>query len=247
MIDLNADLGEGMSGDDDLLGIVTSVNVACGGHAGDRGTMQRTVARASSRRVAIGAHPSYPDREEFGRRRMTIPSAALRDSLSEQIAALAAIAGEEGTQVRYLKPHGALYHAVLDDDEHAGALVAAAAEHSLPLLLAPQAHQRTVGALAEARGVRIYGEGFADRGYDDEGFLLPRQRPGAVVSRPEDALAQALELARGRVRTHSGAQLPMTVRSICVHGDTPGAIELARSIRAGLARAKVDIRAWSEP
>lgn len=247
MIDLNADLGEGMGSDDDLLGIVTSANIACGGHAGDRGSMRRTVAHARSRRVAIGAHPSYPDREEFGRRKLTIAGSALQESLTEQIGALAAIAGEEGARVRYLKPHGALYHAVLDDDEHAEALVTAAAEHALPLLLAPQARERTIGALARMTGVKIYSEGFADRGYDDEGFLLPRQRPGAVFSRVDDALAQALDLARGTVRTHSGAQLPMLVRSICVHGDTPGAISLARSIRAGLSNAEVDVRAWSEP
>src|SRR5699024_5500965 len=213
MIDLNADLGEGMAGDDDLLGIVTSANIACGGHIGDHDSMQRAVAGATGASVAIGAHPSYPDRDGFGRRPFTIAGAALQSALIDQIGTLAAVAEGEGTRVRYIKPHGALYHAVLRDEAHASALISAAAAHGLPLLLAPQARDRFVGVLAQQRGVALYSEGFADRGYDADGLLLARHEPGSVLTDVNEAVAQALDLAGGTVRTGAGIKVPIAVRS----------------------------------
>lgn len=247
MIDLNADLGEGMGGEEDILAIVTSANIACGGHAGSRRTMRETAERAGAAGVAIGAHPSYPDREGFGRRRVTMPVSALRESLAEQVGALREITAEAGHAVRYVKPHGALYHDALEDGDPAAALVDVAAAHRLPLLLAPQARFAPIWELAHARGIEIYAEGFADRTYRADGRLLARSEPGALIQDPERAAAQALQLARGAVATLDGKMLDMSVRSLCVHSDTPGALNVARAVRAGLTAAQVPIRAWSLP
>lgn len=247
MIDLNADVGEGMGSDDALLGLVTSVNIACGGHAGTRAQMREVIERAGQQRVAIGAHPSYPDREGFGRRPMALSRAALHETIGQQVADLIDEASAAGDTVRYIKPHGALYHEVLHNSEHADALVSVAAHLGLPLLLAPQARDSAVGQIAERHRVALHSEGFADRGYDDAGILLPRTEPGALLTDADVALTQAIDLSRGRVRTASGATLTVNVTSLCVHGDTPGAVALAQSIRTGLEEARVRIGAWSLP
>lgn len=245
-MDLNADLGEGMSSEDALLGIVTSANIACGGHAGTTATMTAATERAHANGVALGAHPSYPDREGFGRRKINISAGSLTESLREQIGALQQVVERSAAQLRYIKPHGALYHAVMHDSDHAGALVTVASEFKLPLLLAPQASASTVGALASDRGVAIHGEGFVDRGYSDDGYLLDRAQPGGVLANADRALAQALSLARGSAPTVSGSSIRLAVSSLCVHGDTPDAVMIAERVRAGLVSAGVNIGAWSQ-
>ncbi len=226
VIDLNADVGEGFGrwtlGDDDgLLGVVTSANVACGFHAGDPSIIRRTCRRAAEHGVTVGAQVSYPDLAGFGRRFIDIDEGELVDGVLYQIGALERLALVEGTSVRYVKPHGALYNAIVHHERQAAAVVEALVLHGggLPLLCLPGS---TVGRLAEARGIRIVEEGFADRGYRPDGTLVPRGESGALLTDPAAVAGQArLLVARG-------------VRSVCVHSDTPGAAVLARAVRDAL-------------
>jgi UPF0271 protein len=229
-IDLNADLGEGfgawtLTDDAALLDIVTSANIACGFHAGDPTTMRRVCALAARRGVAIGAQVSYRDLAGFGRRFVDASAEDLAADVLYQIGALQAAAHGAGSSVRYVKPHGALYHATIDHAHHAQAVVEAAAVFSLPVLGFP-------GSLlleyAEAAGLPAIREGFADRGYTDNGRLVPRGEPGAVLVEEATIVAHALELAP-------------EVQSVCVHGDTPGAVALARAVRAGLSTADYEL------
>jgi UPF0271 protein len=224
IIDLNADLAEGVTDDDGLLGVVSSANVACGFHAGDAATMRRVCALAAARGVRIGAQVSYQDRENFGRRDMDVPPDQLAADVLYQIGALAAFG-----DVAYVKPHGALYNRVVHDERQARAVVEAvkAWREPLPLLGLPGSR---VLALARDAGLTAIEEGFADRAYTPEGFLVPRSQPGAVISDAAEAARRALELAR------SGK-----VRSLCVHGDTPGAVAMARRVRAELEAAGIAI------
>lgn len=246
MIDLNADLGEGMGTDEALLRVVTSANIACGGHTGTPDTMRTAVELATENGVVIGAHPSYPDRQGFGRRPMNLGEDDLVDTLGEQVQTLIDQAAAAGRRVRYIKPHGALYHEVLRVPEHGRALIETAAHWGLPVLLAPQARTGDLARSAGEHGVQILGEGFVDRAYGDDGGLRSRTEEGAVLTDAKLALDQALSLARGQVRTVSGRLLNLRVNSLCVHGDTPGAVTLAESIRAGLEQARVTVGAWSE-
>ncbi|MPZ27735.1 MAG: 5-oxoprolinase subunit PxpA [Micromonosporaceae bacterium] len=231
-MDLNADLGEGFGvwrlGDDlALLDIITSANVACGFHAGDPPTMRRVTAEATARGVAVGAQVSYRDLAGFGRRRIDYEYEPLRDEVLYQIAALDGICRVAGGRVRYVKPHGALYHAASVDEEQAAALVAAmrAYDPALPVLCLPGS---MLAATAAAAGLRTVTEGFADRGYRDDGTLVPRGHPGAVLTW-EQAAPQVVRLAG-------------TVESICVHSDTPGAVTLARRVRHHLQRDGISLR-----
>lgn len=227
LIDLNADLAEGFD-DEALLDIVSSANVACGFHAGDAATMRRVCAGAARRGVRIGAQVSYQDREGFGRRDMEVEPEVLAADVLYQIGALAAFG-----EVVYVKPHGALYNRVVHDERQAGAVVAAmkAWREPLPLMGLPGGR---VLALARAAGLPVIEEGFADRAYTPEGRLVPRSQPGAVIHDPAEAARRAVELAR------SGK-----VRSLCVHGDTPGAVTMARRVRAGLEAAGLRIAAFA--
>ncbi len=238
VVDLNADLGESYGrwrlGDDDaLLPHLTSANVACGFHAGDPTTLRDVVARAAAHGVVVGAQVSYPDLAGFGRRAMDVAPADLENDVLYQLGALAGLCRVAGTRVRYVKPHGARDHRVLADAGQAGALVAAvrAWDDDLAVLTAAD------GALADAAraaGVRVVAEGFADRGYTDDGRLVPRDRPGALLTEPGAVAAQAVRLARsGRVE------------SICLHGDTPGAATSAARVRTALADAGVTVRAFA--
>jgi 5-oxoprolinase (ATP-hydrolysing) subunit A len=241
-MDLNADLGEGFGiwrlGDDAaLLGIVSSANVACGFHAGDPVTMRRVCALAAERGVAVGAQVSYRDLAGFGRRRIEYESAELRDDVLYQLAALDGIARVAGTRVSYVKPHGALYNSVVWDAQQADAVVAAVAEYSprLPLLCLPSS---AVLASAAAAGLATVGEGFADRGYLPDGRLVPRSRPEALVTSPAEVVERAVRMAvAAEVVAVDGTVLPMPVGSICVHGDTPGAVMIARAVAAALTEA----------
>jgi UPF0271 protein len=242
VIDLNADLGEGFGvwklGDDDaLLGIVTSANVACGFHAGDPSTMRRVCERAADLGVVVGAQVSYRDLPGFGRRFIDVEPDELADDVLYQLAALDGIARASGSRMAYVKPHGALYNAVVDHDAQAQAVVQAvvAFDRTLPVLGLPgSALLRT----AEAAGLRAVPEGFADRGYTPAGTLVSRREPGALVHDPATVAERAVRMAAdGEVLAVDGTRVRVDVESVCVHGDTPGAVELARAVRAALEAA----------
>jgi UPF0271 protein len=239
-IDLNADLGEGFGawrlGDDDaLLEVVTSANVACGFHAGDPSTMAAVCRRAVEKGVAIGAQVGYRDLAGFGRRRIDYAHDELRDDIVYQIGALEAFCRIAGDRVRYVKPHGALYNTAAVDELQASAVVAAvvAYDPALPVLCQPGS---VLAVRAAEAGLTVVGEGFADRGYLPDGRLVPRSRPDAVVHDPDEVVARVVQMAvDSSVRAVDGTTVECRVRSICLHGDTPGAVRLARAVRAGLA------------
>jgi 5-oxoprolinase (ATP-hydrolysing) subunit A len=231
-IDLNADLGESperwASGADvALLAFVTSANVCCGAYAGDDELISATCAASVERDVAIGAQVGYPDREGFGRVPMDMASDALREEVATQIVHLAELAKGVDGRVTYVKPHGALYNTIVRDEVQAAAVVEAVREAGLPLVGLPGAVSLR---LAEAAGVPVVLEGFADRGYTDEGTLVPRSEPGALLDDPRDAAVQAVRLL------HDG------VASICVHSDSPGALDIVRTVRIALEHAGAEVR-----
>jgi UPF0271 protein len=245
-IDLNFDGGEGED-DAALLPFVTTVNVACGAHAGDEATMRATVRLARQAGVAVFAHPSYPDRESFGRRRMSLSPADVERLVREQVETLRRIAGEEGVAVAGVKPHGGLYHAAASDDGTARALAAAARAVSRNLIVVSSPGSRLIAA-ARAAGMRAAAEGFADRGYEPDGSLVARGTDGALLTNPETAAAQALSIAtRAAVTARGGAALPVAAETICLHGDTPGAPAIAKAVRAALERAGFSLRSLWGP
>lgn len=225
LIDLNADLGEGVTDDSGLLQVVTSANVACGFHAGDTETMRAVCGMAAEHGVAVGAQVSYLDRENFGRARMDVPSAVLTAWVAEQIAVLSEIADECGTSVSYLKPHGALYNRVIEDAQQALAVLAGS--EGLPILTLPLGQMRAA-ALADQREVRT--EGFPDRGYTPEGRLIPRSEPHALVEETSQIASNAVGLAQ------------QGIDSVCVHGDSPGAVTAAVLVRQALINAGFELR-----
>jgi UPF0271 protein len=231
-IDLNADLGESAerwaSGEDvALLSVVTSANVCCGAYAGDDELITATCKTCVERDVAIGAQVGYPDREGFGREPMDMTPDALRDEVAGQIAHLAKLAKSVDGTVTYVKPHGALYNTIVGDEAQAGGVVEAVREAGLPIVGLPGGASLQ---LARAAGVPVILEGFADRGYTDEGTLVPRSEPGALLDDPPDAALQAVRLL------HEG------VDSICVHSDSPGALDIVRAVRVALEYAGADVR-----
>jgi UPF0271 protein len=243
-VDLNADLGEGFGvwrlGDDDaLLDVVTSANVACGFHAGDPTTMRRVCAGAARAGVAVGAQVSYRDLAGFGRRFIDVAPGELADDVLYQLAALDGVARASGSRVRYVKPHGALYNATVGHEEQAAAVVSAVAAYDagLPVLGLPGS---ALLRAAEAAGLQPVPEGFADRGYTPDGRLVPRGEPGALVHDPAAVAQRAVRMAvEGTVVAVDGSIVATEVASLCVHGDTPGAVALARAVRAALADAGV--------
>ncbi len=222
-IDLNADLGEEVTDDDALLAVVTSANIACGYHAGNGVIMRAVCAEAARLGVTVGAQVSYDDRAHFGRVPRDVAYAVLRDQVADQVGTLGEIAEAAGTSVRYLKPHGALYHRVLDDEDQARAVLDGS--DGLPVL-GMAGRLLTLAALA---GRAVFHEGFPDRGYTTEGRLVPRSEPGALMTDESRIVAQALALAG-------------TVDSVCLHGDSPGAVDHAVAVRRALTRAGVDVR-----
>ena len=249
-VDLNADLGEGFGrwrlGDDEaLLGIVTSANVACGFHAGDPATMHRICRTAVDRGVAIGAQVGYRDLAGFGRRRIDYDPDELRDDVLYQIGALAAFCRAAGGRVGYVKPHGALYNTAAIDEEQASAVVAAvrAYDPELPVLCQPGS---VLARTAAAADLAVVGEGFADRGYRPDGTLVPRTAAGAVIHDPETVARRAVRMAVDRVvDAIDGRPVPCPVASICVHGDTPGAVELAARVRDALGESGLAVRPFA--
>ncbi|CAM5376823.1 LamB/YcsF family protein [Leifsonia shinshuensis] len=248
-VDLNSDLGESfgawrMGDDAAMLRLVTSANVACGFHAGDPSTMLATCRLAAENAVAVGAHVSYRDLAGFGRRSMDVPSAELRDEVLYQLAALAGIARVAGTAVRYVKPHGALYNRIVHDEAQAAAVVTAVAafDPALPLLGLPGS---AVERAAAEHGIRFVPEAFVDRGYRADGTLVPRTEPGAVLSDVTAIAARAVRMARdGVVESVDGAPVAVAADSLCVHGDTPGAVRMAEAVRRGLDEAGIAVRAF---
>ena len=226
-LDWNADLGEGMPHDAEVMAAVTSVNVACGGHAGDPGLIRRTLELAKRHGVAVGAHPGYFDREHFGRRELDLPPGELAAQLQYQLGGLLALARTAGVAVTYLKPHGALYHQAGRDPAVARIVAAAALLNGLGLVGPPAS---ALQAAAESLRVPYAREGFADRGYRPDGTLIPRGEPGDIVKEPSEAAAQVARL------TASG-----TVDTLCVHGDHPGVAEFVTAVRALLGRGAVEL------
>ena len=223
VVDLNADLGEEVTDDAALLAVVTSANVACGYHAGNRAIMRAVCDGAARRGVSVGAQVSYADREGFGRVPLDVPHDVLRDQVADQVGTLDEVAAAAGVSVRYLKPHGALYHRVLDDEEQAAAVLAGSGD--LPVLTMTG----LLADLAAAAGRRVLREGFPDRGYGADGRLLPRSEPGALVDGEDQVAANAVRLAAG-------------VDSVCVHGDSPGAVAHAHAVRRALEAAGYVLR-----
>ena len=249
-IDLNSDLGEGFGvwrlGDDQaLLRIVTSANAACGFHAGDPSIMRAVAVGAVANDVAVGAQVSYRDLAGFGRRRMDIAPDELTNDVLYQLGALDALCRVAGTRVRYVKPHGALYSTCVVDDVQARAVVRAVKEYddALPVLGLPGS---ALLRHAEQAGLRPVSEGFADRGYTPDGRLVPRSDPDALITDADAVAERSVRLATsGEVVAVDGSVLTMTVSSLCVHGDTPGAVDLAGRVRRALGEAGVAVRPFA--
>lgn len=249
VIDLNADLGEGfgrwsLTDDEALLSVVSSANVACGFHAGDPSIMRRVCALAAERGVRIGAQVSYRDLAGFGRRAMDVPPEELAAEIAYQIGALEVFARAAGARVEYVKPHGALYNRTVRDGEQAAAVIAGVrlAGRGLPVLGLPGS---LLLAEAERAGLPAVAEAFADRGYQPDGTLVSRREPGAVLQDPEEVVRRSVTMARdGAVTAADGSVIPVRARSLCLHGDTPGAAHLAGRIRTALEHAGIGIEAF---
>jgi 5-oxoprolinase (ATP-hydrolysing) subunit A len=225
VIDLNADLGEGGTDDAALLALVSSANIACGGHAGDDETMRRTIDLALARGVAIGAHPGYEDRENFGRVALVLPLKEITALVRRQVEKLASFASDAGSRIHHVKPHGALYNQASRDLLLAAAVVKGVTAISQDFILYALPNSALADA-GRAAGLTIWREGFADRRYRDDGSLTPRSEPGAVIMDVETAVAQALEIASGG-----------TVETLCIHGDGATAVAMLQAIRAELGEA----------
>ncbi|ALD92988.1 LamB/YcsF family protein [Cupriavidus gilardii CR3] len=249
-IDLNSDLGESfgawrMGSDAAMLDIVSSANVACGFHAGDPAGILRTLKAAAARGVAVGAHVSYPDLQGFGRRNMDVASEDLIADVIYQISALAGMAATVGTTVRYVKPHGALYNTIASDERQARDVIAAIRAVDPELVLVALAGSPLVGWARDA-GLRVVAEAFADRAYTPQGTLVSRREPGAVLHDAGEVAQRMLRLVReGTVVAIDGSVAGVEAQSICVHGDSEGALEMARAVRDALEREGVNVRAFA--
>lgn len=242
-IDLNADVGEGFASDADLIPLVSSVNIACGAHAGDRDTMRTTVALAQKHGAAIGAHPGFADPGHFGRRELPVTPGEAAALVMEQTSLLESVAAGLGARVGHIKLHGALYNMVSRDRGLATAVAAALCASPGPGWLLVALAGSELASVARSRGLRVREEAFADRAYRGDGTLAPRSELGAVIEDEERAAHQAVRLAReGRVRASDGADISVTAETLCIHGDSPQAVAFARRIRAELCAARIVIR-----
>jgi UPF0271 protein len=242
-VDLNADVGEGCSQDAALMPLISSANIACGMHAGDADTMRAAVQLARHHGVAIGAHPSFPDREHFGRREMRLATADLQDCIVAQLRSLAAVAAAAGARLRHAKPHGALYNMAARDERLADAVVGAIKSVDPSLTVFGLAGSALLRAASRV-GLRSVGEAFADRAYRPDGSLVPRDEPGSVLHDESAVASRAVAMVRERgVVAIDGTHIRLDADTICIHGDTPGAAMLARRIRDALAAAGVTVAA----
>jgi UPF0271 protein len=247
-IDLNGDLGESFGvwsvGDEQaMLPSLSSVNLACGFHAGDPSAIRASIIAANSHRLSIGAHPSYPDLRGFGRTPMALPPQVVRDDLLYQIGALATLCRAEGATLRHVKPHGALYHTVAGDPDVAAAVAEAMAtfDPGLPIFLPALAATLPI---FEDAGIPVVIEAFLDRGYLSDGRLIPRGRPGSLIEEQAEVIDRALELAQyGVVRSIDGHRLELHPQTLCLHGDGLRAARLARAVREALERSGVQVEA----
>jgi UPF0271 protein len=245
-IDLNADLGEGDPYDEELLRIVSSANIACGGHAGDSESMARTIVAAMTHGVAVGAHPGYPDREGFGRRSGFMRGDELYAALTEQVSAFADTAAQIGARVAHVKPHGALYNDAVRDRDLADIIARVISETPGGPALVGMADTELQFA-AGRHGLTFVAEAFIDRAYEADGTLVSRKEPGAVHENLAVATTQAVRLAvDGCVTARNGDEISVRADSLCIHGDTPGAAEKARAVRDVLESHGVEIRAQTQ-
>jgi UPF0271 protein len=242
-LDLNADLGEGMLGDEALLEIVSSASIACGGHAGDDATMRAALRAAAARGVAVGAHPGFADRENFGRKRLMLPPEELDAQVRAQVRRLVEIAEEEGVPVRYLKLHGALANMAAEEPAVA-ALCFAAVTGLVPDLAVLAIDNSAQVEVGEVLGMRIVREAYADRAYMPDGLLVPRTEPGAVLHDPGEIAERAVRLARaGELVAIDGSVIRTQAASLCIHGDTSEAVAIARAVRDALERDGIAVAA----
>ena len=240
-IDLNADLGEGCASDGELLTLVSSANIACGFHAGDAQTMLTSVREALKNGVAIGAHPSFPDRENFGRTAMTLPVETVYAHTLYHIGALAAIARAEGGVMRHVKPHGMLYNQAAKDPQLADAIAKAVYACDPALILVGLAGSELVRA-GERYGLVTRQEVFADRGYQADGSLVPRTQPGALIEDEDQSLAQTLGMVEtGRVKSITGEWTSVVAQTVCIHGDGEHALAFARRLRSAFEARRITI------
>ncbi|MGB0921718.1 MAG: LamB/YcsF family protein [Alphaproteobacteria bacterium] len=244
-IDLNCDLGEGCGDDTAMLGLVSTANLACGGHAGDESTLTEVVKTSKKQQVRIGAHPSYPDRENFGRHQMTISADDLQQSLTDQIALAVRVAEAQSHPLTHVKAHGALYN-FLEENQELAQVVAAAIKAVNPALTWLGLPGRAAEAVANSQGIEFKREFFADRAYLPNGTLAPRSTPGAVLHDPAKIAQRVLEAVNSStISDIYGNPLAVKFDSICVHGDTEVAVEMARKIRQTLENNGVSIRAFA--
>jgi 5-oxoprolinase (ATP-hydrolysing) subunit A len=246
-IDLNADLGEGGGSDEALLDLVSSANIACGWHAGGANAMRDCVRLATAKGVAIGAHPSFYDPEHFGRKEMNLPADEIYAGILYQLGALCAIAQAEGGRVVHVKPHGALYNQAARDPAIAQAIVSAVHDLDPSLAVFGLANSSFIDTAREA-GLAAIEEGFADRGYQADGSLVPRSEPGALIEAEDEMLEHVLSMVNERgVRSVDGHWVPLNVRTLCLHGDGEHALAFARRLRATLDANGIEVRAASTP
>ncbi len=247
-IDLNCDIGESfgiyqMGADEALMPLISSANIACGFHAGDPETLDRTIALASKNGVAVGAHPGYLDLRGFGRRPIQASPKEVEADVLYQVGAVAGFTRAHGVELVHVKPHGALYNQAVNDAELARAIAHGVARFSRELIFIGLATSTTMREAAEAAGLRYAGEAFADRVYNADGTLQSRRIEGSVITDPTKAAAQAVAIARDRkVTSHDGGEVALHAETLCVHGDNPSAIQNAQAVRQALADAGVEVR-----
>ena len=242
-VDLNADLGEGAGHDEELFKLISSANIATGFHAGDSDSMHAAVSGAKKHGVAVGAHPSFFDRENFGRKELKVSNQEVFDAVAYQLGVFQAIASAVGVRPNHIKPHGALYNMAVRDQELADA-IARAIKSVDPKLILFAPDNSELARAGEAHGLQIAREIFADRNYLNDGWLVPRTRPDALLRDPKEAAERVLRMLReGKVRSVEGRDVDVRGETICVHGDTPGAVEFGRELRSQLEHEGVRISA----
>jgi UPF0271 protein len=242
-VDLNADLGEGSGYDEELFELISSASIATGFHAGDADTMHAAISAAKARGVAVGAHPSFWDRENFGRKELKVSAGEVFDAVKFQLGIFQAIAAAAGVQPNHVKPHGALYNMAVRDQQLADAIARAIASVDPKLILFAPDNSELARAGEKLR-LQVAREVFADRNYLNDGWLVPRTRPDALLHDPKEAAQRILRMLReGKVRSVEGRDVDVRGETICVHGDTPGAVEFARELRTQLEHEGVKISA----
>jgi len=250
-IDLNCDMGESfgrytLGEDAAMLDIVTSANIACGMHAGDPTVMARTVKLAAEKGVAVGAHPGYPDLQGFGRRMMALTPAELNATILYQIGALSGFARAAGVALAHVKLHGTLYNHVAGDRDLSIGVAQTIATFD-PNLIIVTLPNSMLAVAARSVGLRVAGEGFADRAYREDGTLVPRSEAGAVIHDPHQTTERAVRMVtHGEVKTIDGKAIPLNIDTLCIHGDTPRAVAIARALRTALKAAGIEIKAMSQ-